>query len=455
MTFEKYNKPVIVAGIGKSGIAACGLLKKAGVSVYLYDDKNSLDEKEIEKKFGDSDNIRMFTASIPDEELQNVEYAVLSPGIPVDSPTVMAWKERNINIIGEVELAYTFEKGEVAAITGTNGKTTTTSLLGAIMKKAREHVSIAGNIGFPYTETVTESCKGSCTVLEISSFQLETIDTFRPVVSAVLNITPDHLNRHHTMEKYIEAKLNIAKNQTEDDYIVLNYEDEVLREYADKLTPQVIFFSSSTELSEGIYLKNGEVITLKHDGQETEIVNIHDLKLLGMHNYENVMAAVAMAWKLNVSFDVIKEVCEEFTSVEHRIEYVCDINDVKYYNDSKGTNPDAAIKGITSMVRPTYLIGGGYDKQSDFTEWVEAFGDTVKELVLIGATKKKIAATCDKVGFKNYKMFETLRDAVVYCKENAQPGDAVLLSPACASWDMFDSYEQRVELFKKYVKSEK
>ena len=174
-----------------------------------------------------------------------------------------------------------------------------------------------------------------------------------------------------------------------------------------------------------------------------------------MHNYENVMAAVAMAWKLNVSFDIIKEVCEEFTSVEHRIEYVCDINDVKYYNDSKGTNPDAAIKGITSMVRPTYLIGGGYDKQSDFTEWVEAFGDTVKELVLIGATKKKIAATCDKVGFKNYKMFETLRDAVVYCKENAQPGDAVLLSPACASWDMFDSYEQRGELFKKYVKSEK
>ena len=176
------------------------------------------------------------------------------------------------------------------------------------------------------------------------------------------------------MEKYIEAKLDIAKNQTEDDYIVLNYEDEVLREYADKLTPQVIFFSSSTELSEGIYLKNGEVITLKHDGQETEIVNIHDLKLLGMHNYENVMAAVAMAWKLNVSFDIIKEVCEEFTSVEHRIEYVCDINDVKYYNDSKGTNPDAAIKGITSMVRPTYLIGGGYDKLSDFTEWVEAFG---------------------------------------------------------------------------------
>ena len=451
MTFEKYNKPVIVAGIGKSGIAACGLLKKAEVSVYLYDDKNSLDEKEIEKKFGDSDNIRMFTASIPDEELQNVEYAVLSPGIPVDSPTVMAWKERNINIIGEVELAYTFEKGEVAAITGTNGKTTTTSLLGAIMKKAREHVSIAGNIGFPYTETVTESCKGSCTVLEISSFQLETIDTFRPVVSAVLNITPDHLNRHHTMEKYIEAKLDIAKNQTEDDYIVLNYEDEVLREYADKLTPQVIFFSSSTELSEGIYLKNGEVITLKHDGQETEIVNIHDLKLLGMHNYENVMAAVAMAWKLNVSFDIIREVCEEFTSVEHRIEYVATKNDVWYYNDSKGTNPEASVKAIEAMVRPTILIGGGYDKGSEFDMYVKAFKGKVKKLVLIGQTANKIAQTCDKYGFKDYVFANDLKEVVDICAASADKGDAVLLSPACASWGMFDNYEQRGDMFKQYV----
>ena len=337
-------------------------------------------------------------------------------------------------------------------MTGTNGNTTTTALLGKIMQDARESVFVVGNIGTPYTSKALEMKPNSVTVAEISSFQLETIDEFAPKVSAILNITEDHLNRHHTMEEYIRVKELITENQGTEDVCVLNYEDEVLREFGKHLTPRVVYFSSGRKLDEGIYL-DGNKIILKDGEKEIEVVKTEDLKLLGKHNFENVMAAVAMAYYDGVSLDSIRKSICEFTAVAHRIEYVTEKKGVVYYNDSKGTNPDAAIKGIQAMNRPTLLIGGGYDKQSGYDEWIEAFDGKVRYLVLIGQTKEKIKEAAEKHGFHDIILCEDLKEAVKVCEEKAQPGDAVLLSPACASWGQFDNYEQRGDMFKEYVRN--
>ena len=349
------------------------------------------------------------------------------------------------------DLAHEMSIGPIL-ITGTNGKTTTTALLGKIMQDARESVFVVGNIGTPYTSKALEMKPNSVTVAEISSFQLETIDEFAPKVSAILNITEDHLNRHHTMEEYIRVKELITENQGTEDVCVLNYEDEVLREFGKHLTPRVVYFSSGRKLDEGIYL-DGNKIILQDGEKEIEVVKTEDLKLLGKHNFENVMAAVAMAYYDGVSMDSIRKSICEFTAVAHRIAYVTEKNGVVYYNDSKGTNPDAAIKGIQAMNRPTLLIGGGYDKQSGYDEWIEAFDGKVRYLVLIGQTKEKIKEAAEKHGFHDIILCEDLKEAVKVCEEKAQPGDAVLLSPACASWGQFDNYEQRGDMFKEYVRN--
>ena len=382
----------------------------------------------------------------------SLDLVVLSPGVPTDLPLVKSFYEQGLPVWGEVELAYRVGDGEVLAITGTNGKTTTTALLGKIMQDARESVFVVGNIGTPYTSKALEMKPNSVTVAEISSFQLETIDEFAPKVSAILNITEDHLNRHHTMEEYIRVKELITENQGTEDVCVLNYEDEVLREFGKHLTPRVVYFSSGRKLDEGIYL-DGNKIILKDGEKEIEVVKTEDLKLLGKHNFENVMAAVAMAYYDGVSLDSIRKSICEFTAVAHRIEYVTEKKGVVYYNDSKGTNPDAAIKGIQAMNRPTLLIGGGYDKQSGYDEWIEAFDGKVRYLVLIGQTKEKIKEAAEKHGFHDIILCEDLKEAVKVCEEKAQPGDAVLLSPACASWGQFDNYEQRGDMFKEYVRN--
>ena len=393
----------------------------------------------------------IITGDLTDEQIDEFDVAVLSPGVPTDIPMVNSLRDRGVKIWGEIELAYTFGAGEIIAITGTNGKTTTTALTGEIMKNYFKDVRVVGNIGIPYTSMVTGSTGETVTVAEISSFQLETIDTFKPHVSAILNITPDHLNRHHTMENYIRAKEDITKNQTADDYCVLNYEDEVLRDFAAKCPAKVIFFSSKSELSEGFYL-DGDIIIYAHDGVRDEVIDVNELNLLGKHNFENVMAACAMSISFGVPMDKIVEVLKVFKAVEHRIEYVTEKRGVRFYNDSKGTNPDAAIQGIRAMNRPTLLIGGGYDKQSEYDEWIEAFDGKVKELVLIGQTADKIEECAHRHGFMNTVKKDTFEDAVNYCYEHAVSGDAVLLSPACASWGMFPNYEERGRIFKEIVK---
>ena len=387
----------------------------------------------------------------PEELLGKLDLVIISPGVPTDLPIVNRMRESDIPVVGEIELAYELGKGEVLAITGTNGKTTTTALLGEIMKAVYDSAFVVGNIGIPYTNVVDETRDDSVIVAEMSSFQLESIVDFRPRVSAILNITPDHLNRHHTMEAYIQAKKNVAINQTAEDTCVLNYEDEVLREFGETLQTKVLYFSSKRKLDKGIYLDDGNIIYRNPD--ECLVCNVKELKLLGVHNYENVMAAVAMAAAYGVPMDSIRKTIKEFAGVEHRIEFVAEKNGVAYYNDSKGTNPDAAIRGIQAMNRPTYLIGGGYDKQSEYKEWIESFDGKVKKLLLIGQTREKIAKEAEECGFTDIMLLDTFEDAVLTAAKLAEPGEAVLLSPACASWGMFKNYEERGDKFKEIVNS--
>ena len=368
--------------------------------------------------------------------MEQLDLVVMSPGVPCDLPVVLAMKGKGIRIWGEVELAYECGKGDVLAVTGTNGKTTTTSLLGAIMQAYHPEVYIVGNIGNPYTEAAPKMTDDAVTVAEISSFQLETIEKFAPKVSAILNITPDHLNRHHTMEEYIRVKELITKNQTESDTCVLNYEDEILREFGKTLHTKVIYFSSLHKLEKGMYLDDGEICYRDENGLQ-KLCRTTELNLPGRHNHENVMAAAAMALAYGVPLEVIRKVVCAFKAVEHRIEFVTEKNGVVYYNDSKGTNPDAAIKGIQAMDRPTLLIGGGYDKGSSYSEWIQAFDGKVKYLVLIGQTREKIAAEAKALGFTDIVFADSLAEAVQFCADHAKKGDAVLLSPACASWGMF------------------
>ena len=446
------EQKVLVVGTGISGIAAAELLQSKNVDTVLFDGNKELDLNKLYKKAPELKDMPIILGELTEEQMHEFGVAVLSPGVPTDLPMVERLRAQNVAIWGEIELAYYFGKGRLIAITGTNGKTTTTALTGAIMKNYYKDVRIVGNIGIPYTSVAEETTDDTVVVAEISSFQLETIDTFAPKAAAILNITPDHLNRHHTMANYIAAKESIVKNQTRDDLCVLNYNDEVLRAFGKTLEQKVILFSSTETLDAGLYLQENEILWARN-GKTEHIISVEELNILGAHNYENVMAAVALCDGMGVPMETIREGLRDFHAVEHRIEFVCKKNDIAFYNDSKGTNPDAAIKGICAMNRRTVLIGGGYDKESVYDEWIDSFDGKVKQLVLIGQTAKKIAVCADAHDFHDYVFADSLEEAIDIAYETAEPGEAVLLSPACASWGMFDNYEQRGDIFKAYVRN--
>jgi len=444
------SKKVLVVGTGISGIGAYELLKQVGANPVLFDGNESLNIEELKAKQPQIKDAEVVLQTVPKELMAELSLAVFSPGVPTDTPFADSFRECGIPIWGEIELAYTYAKGEVVAITGTNGKTTTTTLVGDIMKAYYDSVFVVGNIGNPYTLEALKTTGKSVTVAEISSFQLETVHCFAPKVSAVLNVTPDHLNRHHTMECYAETKERIASNQTKDKTCVLNYEDVYTRAMGERCQANVVYFSSKQKLENGIYLDKEEIV-LATGGQEEYLMNIHEMNLVGICNVENVMAAIAISRAMEVPMDVILKTVKSFKAVEHRIEFVATKNGVDYYNDSKGTNPDAAIQGIRAMTKPTILIGGGYDKQNEYDEWIEAFEGKVKAFVLIGQTREKIAACAKEHGIENIILADTFEEALSICVEQAQPGDAVLLSPACASWGMFPNYEVRGNMFKEFV----
>ncbi|MBQ4564019.1 MAG: UDP-N-acetylmuramoyl-L-alanine--D-glutamate ligase [Lachnospiraceae bacterium] len=442
----------LVAGCSISGIGAARLLLKTGASVILYDGNVSLDPEKIREKLAFHENVSVVLGELSTETAKVCKACVISPGIPLRMPFVQVLRECGVPIWSEIELAYRFGKGKVAAITGTNGKTTTTALVGELLAAHYPSSFVVGNIGIPYTEKALEMSEESVTVAEVSSFQLETIVDFHPAVSAITNITPDHLDRHLTMESYIEVKESVTKNQMPDEVCVLNYEDPVLRAFGEQLDRKVIFFSSARELTEGLFLRDDHIL-FAHDGVCEDMVATDELQILGRHNYENAMTAIAVGWAMGVPVDTIRSVLRRFQPVEHRIEFTVEKDGVAYYNDSKGTNPDAAIQAVKAMVRPTVLIAGGYDKGSDYDEWIASFGDRVKALVLLGQTADKIEEAARKAGFTNILRAESMEEAVKLSAKAAVPGDAVLLSPACASWGMFKNYEERGRIFKELARA--
>ena len=368
---ELKGKKVLVFGAGRSGAGASKLLRDCGAMPVLYDGNESLSESDIRKQFPDGgQGIGIEIGPLADELINSSDLCVISPGVPTDIEPVERIRRAGVRIWGEVELAYRMSRGSVAAVTGTNGKTTTVTLIGELMKRylGENRVFVVGNIGAPYTKAAGRTADDSMCVAEISSFQLETVEEFHPHVSVITNITPDHLNRHHTMEEYIRVKERIAENQNKDDVIILNYEDEVLRQFGQTMRedgPDVWWFSSARVLEKGMYYEDG-VLKYSDGSVVIDVIHTDELKILGKHNYENVCAAALCALAVHMPVEQIRQVLRSFAGVEHRIEFVAEIDGVAYYNDSKGTNPDAAIKAVEAMRRPTVLIGGGYDKDSSY-----------------------------------------------------------------------------------------
>ena len=455
------GRKVLIIGAGKSGIGSACLLERNGAIPVIYDSNENAIEADIRSKLesalGKESNAEIITGVFKNEMTEGVALTVLSPGVPTDIDFVMYIKSKNIPVWGEIELAYNFAKGKVVAITGTNGKTTTTSLVGQIMQEYYESVYIVGNIGNPYTDVAMDMNENTVSVAEISSFQLETIQNFHPVVSAILNVTPDHLNRHHTMENYAAAKEAITMNQSKDDFCILNYENEYTKAFGERCPAQVVYFSSVRKLENGIYYNSeDEMIYLAENGNDKALLNVKtDMNLVGICNIENVMAAIGISMKFGVPMENILATIKRFVAVEHRIEYVATKNGVMYYNDSKATNTDAAIQGIKAMDRPTVLLAGGYDKGSEYDDWINCFEGKVKKLILIGQTREKIAESAVRCGFDEADIIfaDTYKEALDICVREAANGDAVLLSPACASWGMFPNYEVRGKEFKEYVNS--
>lgn len=445
------NKNVLLVGLAKTGVSTIKKLNKLGANIIVNDIKPKEKLEGIIEEIDNLDNIE-YVLGKHLENIENIDLTIVSPGVPLDLPFIEKIKSEGIKIIGEVELAYKLSKNPTfIGITGTNGKTTTTSLVGEMFKKANKDTYIVGNIGNPVIDTVDLTNENSYLVTELSSFQLESIEDFKPKVSTIINITEDHLNRHHTMENYINAKARVFKNQDKADFTILNYDDSIVRDLGKNSNGNVLYFSIKEEVKQGAYLDKNNNIVIKVDGKELVLMNKSELSLPGNHNLENAMSAILMAYVLNIDTDVIIDTLRTFKGVEHRLEFVTNKDGIMFVNDSKGTNPDSTIKAITSYEKPIVLIAGGYEKQSDFTEMIKYATKNVKALVLLGQTADKIATTAKEHGIDNISKVEDMETAVKKAYEIAESGDVVLLSPACASWDMYPNFEARGLDFKENI----
>lgn len=446
---DRPAQKALIVGMAKSGIGAARLLNKVGWSVVINDQKTeigglreALENVPVEWRLGE-DPVSLF---------HGVDLIVISPIIPMTAPFVVEAKRRGIEVISEIELGYRYSHAEFVCITGTNGKTTCTALTGEMFKTGGRHTFVLGNIGVPITEHALETREGDVVVAETAGLQLEGNVHFHARAAGVCNITEDHLDHFGTMENYIAAKCKIFDHQTAEDIAVLNYDDPVVRDMA-RLTPaRVFYFSRKEEVPRGCFLRKDTVVFRDEDG-EFPLIRADEIRIPGGHNLENAMLCSLLALGMGISADAVRETLKTFPGVEHRIEFVREFEGVRYINDSKGTNPDSTIKAIQAMTRPTVLILGGYDKHSDFHDLFEHFhGSTLKAIVVLGATKQKILDTARDTGFLGYcHATGTFEDAVSCARVLAGPGDAVLLSPACASWDMFDNFEQRGRVFKEIV----
>lgn len=444
------NKYVLILGLARSGSAAAIKLSNLGAYVTISDIKPRETFENADAL--ESKGIKLVFEGHPLTLLDNCDLLVLSPGIPSDIEIVTEAKKRNIPVISELELGYWFAASPIIAITGTNGKTTTTTLIGEILKNDGKRVTVAGNIGIPLVSEVEKALENNYLVVEVSSFQLENILYFKPKISIILNITEDHLNRHKTFENYVNIKARIFENQTEEDYTILNYDDAVVRELARYAKSDVWFFSRKDVVRQGACIEN-DMIVIKNKGKTYPIAKVDEIGIKGSHNLENALAAACSTYLANSKVSSIAKTLKSFRGIEHRLEFVAEINGIKFINDSKATNPDAAQKAIEAVDGPIILIAGGYDKKSDYTDFVKSFDGKVKKLILIGETADVIENAAIKQGFLNVEKVNSLKEAVMCGYRAASCEDTVLLSPACASWDMFANFEERGRLFKEAVNS--
>lgn len=448
------DKKVLVVGLGKSGIAAVQAMLKLGAEVSIQDSKSldQVDGQLISFLTGlpGGDRMGLYLGTVP-ADMSEFDMMILSPGVNPELPFVREAEEEGVEIIGELEIAYRIGRGHFIGITGTNGKTTTTTLTGEIFKNSGRSTHVVGNIGVAVISKSLDADEDDWLVTETSSFQLQTTRYFKPVVSAVLNLTPDHLNRHHTMEGYGAAKAKIFENQDAGGYCVLNWDDAYCREMAKDCPAKVVPFSRREELEFGAFVKDGQLVLKNEAGELVTFCGTEELHIIGGHNVENALAAAAICYFAGISADVIAKTLREFGGVEHRIEFSGEIDGVKYYNDSKGTNVDATVTALRAIKENIILIAGGDGKGQVFDELIEKFEGSVKYMILLGRDAGLIAAAADKYGFKAYTYAKDMNECVQKASDMAEAGDTVLLSPACASWDMYKNFEQRGDHFKECV----
>ncbi|MCL1913927.1 MAG: UDP-N-acetylmuramoyl-L-alanine--D-glutamate ligase [Eubacteriaceae bacterium] len=450
-------KTTIVIGAARSGIAVAKFLSRNNARCFLFDSSplEKLDNNgALAAQAAELPGVSAFFGRNPTaEEVSQSSLVVLSPSVPPQVPAAQAAREMGIKVVSETEFALGYFYGRISAVTGTNGKTTTTSLLAKILSDAGFDSFPAGNIGDPLANYAGEGSEGQIAALEISSFQLEMAELMKPTSAIITNITPDHLDRHKTMENYIEAKANVFMNMSGDDVLILNYDDPITRSFASKAKCKTLFFSTQTEEGVDAYLSGKEIIIKTENGPKV-IANLGEMKIVGAHNAANAAAAALAALHEGAPFDSVAETIKNFNPVEHRIEFVSEVSGVKYYNDSKGTNPDATMVALAAMDRPTVLILGGYDKDSEFDSLfaLDYFkSGIVIAIVALGATKEKILDAAKKAGYENIHEADTFEETVHMASNLASEGHNVLLSPACASWGMFENYEQRGMRFKELV----
>jgi UDP-N-acetylmuramoylalanine--D-glutamate ligase len=441
------NKRVLVVGLGKSGVASALFLQARGARVTVSDSKPQDQLGEDIPVLLDH-GIAVETGGHGERTFRGQDLIVVSPGVPVDSPPLVQARAQGELVIGEIELAARFLPKNIVAITGSNGKTTTTTLTGEIVLAGGFQALVGGNIGTPAISLVEQAKAGTVVVLEVSSFQLETIQTFRPKIAVVLNVTPDHLDRHRTFATYTDAKARIFENQQADDFAVLNADDPTCVELAGRLRTQVFWFSRKEEVKQGAYVRDGRVLFRDAKGQR-EVMLVSEIPLKGAHNVENVLAAVCAGALVGCEAEQIRKAVQRFKAVEHRLEYVATIRGVEYYNDSKATNVDATIKALESFPANVHLILGGKDKDSDYTQLNDLLRHRVKRVYTIGAAAAKIESQIK--GAAEIDHAETLEKALQHAAASADAGDVVLLAPACASFDQFRNYEHRGRVFKEVV----
>src|SRR5450755_3569113 len=446
---ELNGKRVLVVGLGKSGVASALFLKAHGARVTVSDTKSG-DELRNEIPVLLDHGITVETGGHGERTFRGQDLIVVSPGVPVDAPPLGQARALGESVIGEIELAAQFLPGAIVAITGSNGKTTTTTLTGEIMTAAGFPALVGGNIGTPAISLTDRAKPETAIVLEVSSFQLETIQTFRPKVAVVLNVTPDHLDRHRTFEAYVDAKARIFENQQGNDFAVLNADDPTCAALPARTKAQVFWFSRQKEVQRGAYVRDGNVMFRDSSGQR-EIMQVSEIPLKGAHNLENVLAAVCAGVLMNCASEKIRQAVRDFKAVEHRLEYVTTIRGVDYYNDSKATNVDATIKALESFPANIHLILGGKDKGSDYSVLNDLLRERVKQVYTIGAAAEKIASQIRQAA--EVVSAQTLEKAVHLASSAAKSGDIVLLAPACASFDQFQNYEHRGRVFKNTVRA--